>query len=153
VFEIRLIFCTWLCRVNAYCFIDTKQIVPNGNISGFCSGGVSFESWPKYQLFWVEVYVAFLSASEKMPGKQIKLITTSFFTDISLQKRPHFLCGPPASCSVGTGGAYSGGREAEVCRLPLSSPLIVKSEWIYKVVQIWPGLTVCKLVTICSGHI
>jgi hypothetical protein len=24
---------------------------------------------------------------------------------------------------------------------------------VYKVVQIWPGLTVCKLVTICPGHI
>jgi hypothetical protein len=25
--------------------------------------------------------------------------------------------------------------------------------WIYKVVQIWPGLFVCKQVTVCPGHI
>ena len=30
----------------------------------------------------------------------------------------------------------------------------IKSIWcIYKVVQIWPGLFVCKQVTVCSGHI
>jgi hypothetical protein len=38
---------------------------------------------------------------------------------------------------------------------PLTRCFKNKIKWnsLYKVVQIWPGLIVCKLVTVCPGHI
>jgi hypothetical protein len=36
---------------------------------------------------------------------------------------------------------------------PILYITIIRQECKYKVVQIWPGLFVCKQVTVCPGHI
>jgi hypothetical protein len=67
------------------------------------------------------------------------------------------VCVLPGSTPFST-MSYNGKRtdgQADTTKLIFPFRKFAKSasKWNYKVVQIWPGLIVCKQVTVCPGHI
>jgi hypothetical protein len=56
----------------------------NGNVIYLYMGGARFEAWPGHRLFWLRVFVAFLSPSKQIPGSFLFKSFPIYFSPIIL---------------------------------------------------------------------
>jgi hypothetical protein len=86
---------------------------------------------------------------------------TQFYTYVTDSKYIHFrhaqnptLAGPCETCKSGSVSMHVSTeiKNRKLC-VPAINDLSATGIEMYKVVQIWPGLFVCKQVTVCPGNI